>query len=160
VIRAKVTESGTPIRRRFPLRVARGHASWFNPRVAASFARRVRARLALGGLVTTLFIGACGPSRGTIGAVLARDSDGRLFVREVPSGLAAERAGIEPGDEILLIDGRDARALGPSGVHEVLSGNVGEPVKLTLVRRGEIVRVTLLRSEARRYPLAAETSAP
>jgi C-terminal processing protease CtpA/Prc len=100
--------------------------------------------------------GACGPTKGTIGAVLARDPDGRLFVRDVPSGLAAERAGLEPGDEILLIDGRDARALGPHGVHQALGGNVGDPVKLTLVRKGEIVRVTLRRTEARRYRLSSE----
>lgn len=103
-------------------------------------------------------LAACGPSKGTIGAVLARDADGRLFVRDAPEGLAAERAGLEPGDEILLIDGRDARALGPHGVHQALSGEVGEPVKLTLVRRGEIVRVTLERSVARRYPLGSENA--
>lgn len=106
--------------------------------------------------VAALSFGACGPSAGTIGAVLARDPDGRLFVRDVPPGLAAERAGLEPGDEILLIDGRDARALGPKGVHRVLGGNVGDPVKLTLVRRGEIVRVTLHRTEARRYRIGSE----
>ena len=107
-----------------------------------------------------LGLGACGPSKGTIGAVLARDADGRLFVHDVPEGLAAERAGLEAGDEILLIDGRDARALGPHGVHQALSGNVGDPVKLTLVRRGEIVRVTLARTVARRYPLGSEATTP
>lgn len=110
--------------------------------------RRAPAALALS---TLLACGACGASRGTIGAVLAKDADGRLFVRDVPSGLAAAEGGLEPGDEILLIDGRDARALGARGVHEALSGSVGEPVKLTLVRQGEILRVTLRRTEARRY---------
>ena len=104
------------------------------------------ARCALFCLGLALGLGACGPSK-------ARDGDGRLFVRDVPEGLAAERAGLEPGDEILLIDGRDARALGPHGVHQALSGEVGDPVKLTLVRRGEIVRVTLARTVARSYPL-------
>lgn len=111
----------------------------------------------------TLFalgLGACGASRGTIGAVLAKDADGRLFVRDVPAGLAAEQAGVEPGDEILLIDGRDARALGARGVHEALSGTVGEPVKLTLVRKGEIVRVTLRRTAAQKYALTPEKAAP
>jgi C-terminal processing protease CtpA/Prc len=112
--------------------------------------------LAVGVLVAALAGGACGPSKGTIGAVLARDPAGRLFVRDVPPGLAAARAGLEQGDEILLIDGRDARALGPRGVHQALGGNVGDPVKLTLVRRGEIVRVTLHRTEARQYRLGTE----
>ena len=118
-------------------------------------ARRVAFWVALGALAVPL--AACGAGdRGTIGAVLARDADGRLFVRDVPAGLAAEHAGLELGDEILLIDGRDARSLGPRGVHDALSGAVGDPVKLTLVRKGEIVRVTLKRSLARRYPLATD----
>jgi len=116
-------------------------------------ARRVASALVIGAL--GLGLAGCGGSKGTIGAVLARDADGRLFVRDVPEGLAAEHAGLEPGDEILLIDGRDARALGPRGVHEALSGEVGDPVKLTLVRKGGIVRVTLKRTLARRYPLGS-----
>lgn len=89
----------------------------------------------------------CGPSRGTIGAVLAQDADRRLFIREVPPGLAAERAGVREGDEVLLIDGRDARQMTPDAVHGALSGDVGDPVKLTLVRDDEVVRVRLERSE-------------
>jgi C-terminal processing protease CtpA/Prc len=115
-----------------------------------------RSVAALVGLALAAVFAACGPSKGTIGAVLAKDSDGRLFVRDVPRGLAAENAGLESGDEVLTIDGRDARALGAEGVHQALSGSVGEPVNLTVVRRGEIVRVTLRRTEARRYPLAAQ----
>jgi C-terminal processing protease CtpA/Prc len=110
-------------------------------------------------LLSALALPACGADKGTIGAVLARDANGRLFVRDVPPGLAAEQAGLEEGDEILLIDGRDARALGPHGVHEALAGEVGEPVRLTLVRKGEVVRVTLKRTLARRYPLSAEPPA-
>jgi C-terminal processing protease CtpA/Prc len=112
-------------------------------------------RAAAGRLVAlaALFLGGCGAGKGTIGAVLAREPDGRLFVHEAPAGLGAERAGLEAGDEILLIDGRDALALGPRGVHEALSGSVGETVKLTLVRRGEVVRVTVKRTLARRHAL-------
>lgn len=110
-------------------------------------------------LTLALAVGACGASQGTIGAVLAKDGDGRLFVRDVPTGLAASEGGLEPGDEILLIDGRDARALGARGVHAALSGTVGEPVKLTLVRKSEIVRVTLRRTEARRYRLHGDERA-
>jgi C-terminal processing protease CtpA/Prc len=90
---------------------------------------------------------ACGPSRGTIGAVLAQNADRRLFIREVPPGLAADRAGVREGDEVLLIDGRDARQMTPEAVHGALSGDVGEGVKLTLVRDDEVVRVRLERSE-------------
>lgn len=125
---------------------------------AATRSRRVT--VALVATSVALAVGACGASRGTIGAVLAKDGDGRLFVRDVPPGLAAAESGLESGDEILLIEGRDARALGANGVHQALSGTVGEPVKLTLVRKGEIVRVTLRRTEARKYHLGSEKAAP
>jgi C-terminal processing protease CtpA/Prc len=106
------------------------------------------------GLVLAAVLVCCGPQKGTIGAVLAQSPDGRLFVREVPAGLAASEAGLAAGDEILLIDGRDARAMGVRGVHEALSGTVGETVRLTVVRRGEVLRLVLARSVARKYPLS------
>ena len=109
---------------------------------------------AVAGLVLAAVLACCGPQKGTIGAVLAQNLDGRLFVREVPAGLAASEAGLAVGDEIILIDGRDARAMGARGVHEALSGNVGEPVRLTVVRRGEVLRLRLERSVARKYPLS------
>jgi carboxyl-terminal processing protease len=102
----------------------------------------------------------CAGQRGTIGAVLAQDQDQRLFVREIPDGLAADRAGLEVGDEILTIDGHDARAMSVAGVHEALSGEVGEPVKLTLIRRGSVVRVTLKRTPAKKHSLPGGAGAP
>jgi len=106
--------------------------------------RITRAVLLLIGLIV-----ACAPQRGTIGAMLAQDRDGHLFVREAPPDLAAAEAGVRPGDEILLIDGKDARAMEAEAVHQALAGAVGTPVKLTLIRDGEIVRVTLERTPAR-----------
>jgi carboxyl-terminal processing protease len=107
-------------------------------------------RLALLGIVPLLPT-ACAGQKGTIGAVLAQDKNQHLFVREVPDGLAADRAGLEVGDEILLIDGHDARAMSPAAVHDALSGEVGEPVKLTLIRGGNVVRVTVKRTPARKH---------
>ena len=112
---------------------------------ASSFARLVLL-VALG-----LFATCCAPQRGTIGAVLAQHQQQRLFVREIPDGLAADRAGLEVGDEILTIDGHDARAMSVASVHQALSGDVGEPVKLTVIRRGEVVRVTLKRTPAKKH---------
>jgi carboxyl-terminal processing protease len=107
-------------------------------------------------LVASVAFGGCAPQKGTIGAVLGQDRDQRLFVREVPDGLAADRAGLEIGDEILTIDGHDARAMSPAGVHDALSGDVGEPVRLTLIRRGEVVRVTVKRTPAKKHSLRKE----
>jgi C-terminal processing protease CtpA/Prc len=120
-----------------------------------------RIRAAAGLLLAfAALLGACGPNKGTIGAILAQDGEGRLYVREVPKGLAAERADLRPGDEILLIDGHDARAMGPRGVHAALEGRVGEQVKLTLVRDGEILRVTLKLTPAKKHRPAADPEAP
>jgi C-terminal processing protease CtpA/Prc len=103
-------------------------------------ATAVSTALAVGLLV------ACGAQRGTIGAVLARQQSGEIVVREVPGRLGASRAGLEPGDQVLLIDGKDVRAMSPDQVHQALSGDVGQPVKLTVVRREEVVRLTIRRS--------------
>ena len=93
----------------------------------------------------------CVAQHGTIGAVIAQEPDtGRLFLRDVPPGLAADRAGLKPGDEILLIDGVDVRVMDPKQIHAVLSGDVNAPVKLTVVRGEQVLRVTLKRTEARK----------
>ena len=102
------------------------------------------------------FLIACAAQRGTIGAVLAQDQNQHLFVREIPEGLAADRAGLEVGDEILTIDGHDARAMNPAAVHDALSGEVGDPVKLTVIRRGNVVRVTVKRTPAKKHSLRKE----
>lgn len=93
---------------------------------------------------------ACAPPRGTIGAVLSQDSDARLRIVEAPKELAAAKAGLRPGDEIILIDGIDVRSLTDQDLHRVLSGEIDQPVQITALRGEEVVRVTLKRSEAKR----------
>jgi len=93
----------------------------------------------------------CAAQRGTIGAVLGQGADGKLTVREVPKGLGAEKAGLQPGDQILLIDGIDVRTLDERGLQELLTGEVEQPVKLTVVRGKEVLHVTVLRTAARRW---------
>jgi C-terminal processing protease CtpA/Prc len=92
--------------------------------------------------------------------MLAQDAEKRLFIREVPPGLAADKAGVQAGDEVLLIDGRDARQMSSKDVHAALSGEVGQPVKLTLIRDGKVVRVRLERTPAGRPPPPATAAAP
>ena len=102
----------------------------------------------------------CLPQKGTIGAVIAQDDEsGRLFLREVPPRLAADRAALKAGDEILLIDGRDVRALDPKQIHAALVGEVASPVKLTLIRDEQVLRVTLQRTEAQKLPSKSGKSA-
>lgn len=104
--------------------------------------------LAVGGYLVL----ACGPPpRGTIGAVLLRKEDGRVFVRDAPAHLAAAKAGVRPGDELLLIEGQDVRRLGDDDLRRVLGGHVSEPVRVTFVRGDEVHRLTIHRSMAEPY---------
>jgi C-terminal processing protease CtpA/Prc len=108
---------------------------------------RSAARDALWALLASTLLG-CAAERGTIGAVLGQSDDRHLVLREVPPGLAAGKAGLLPGDELILIDGRDVRELDERAVHQALGGKIGDPVKLTLLRQGQVIRVTLQRTPA------------
>jgi carboxyl-terminal processing protease len=89
---------------------------------------------------------ACAGAPSSIGAVLGQDrGNGRVVVKEAPSTLTAARAGIEVGDEILLIDGRDVRRMSPEAIHQALEGDKGTTVRLTVLRRGAILRLSVER---------------
>ena len=120
------------------------------PGTAADALRRCFRLVALGAGAS---IGiACGPApHGTIGAILGQQTGGRVFIRDAPPDLAAAQAGLRPGDEILFIDGVQASGLSREELSQVLGGPVGEPVQLTVLRKREVLRVTVTRSEARRY---------
>ena len=100
-------------------------------------------------LLCAALVLSCGAGRGTIGAMIARQRTGELRVYEVARDLAADKAGLRPGDQLLLIDGMDVRALSVEQVHEALAGAVGEPVRLTVIRGEKVLRVTLRRTPAR-----------
>jgi C-terminal processing protease CtpA/Prc len=102
-------------------------------------------------LAPLLILWACAAQRGTIGAVIGQGADGKLTLREVPKGLGAAQAGLQPGDQILLIDGIDVRTLEERGLQELLTGEVGQPVKLTVVRGNQVLRVTVRRTAARHW---------
>ncbi len=92
---------------------------------------------------------ACSPSTGSVGAILGKDvHTGRLYVREVPPGLAAALAGVRDGDEVLAIDGNPVADMPPGEVHTRLEGSVGSKVTLLVLRDGltrkfEVVRTPL-----------------
>ena len=77
--------------------------------------------------------------------------------------MAAGQAKLKPGDEILLIDGLDVRRLDAEQINAALSGDVDSPVKLTIIRQEQVLRVTLRRTEAHRLvkkPGKSPESAP
>jgi carboxyl-terminal processing protease len=84
---------------------------------------------------------ACGGAGiGSVGAVFGRDNETHaLVVREAPAGAAGARAGLLPGDQVLMIDGLYVRDLTGKDVRAKLRGDVGTTVKLTVVRNGDEV---------------------
>ncbi len=105
-------------------------------------------------LVTLVLVacGACGGTErpGSIGARLSRDNEtGALYVRDLFPGLAGERAGLLPGDELIMIDGHYVRDVDAPRVREMLRGQVGTAVRLTIVRGALVVRIRVARSELR-----------
>ena len=93
-------------------------------------------------------------SPGTIGALLGKRTDGRLFVRGVPPGEGADRAGLELDDEIVAIDSHDVRGMSQDDVKRAVRGDVGSTLVLTVERGGQRRDVRVQRS-----PILAESSA-
>jgi carboxyl-terminal processing protease len=73
------------------------------------------------------------------------NADGRVFVREVPAGMGAARAGMAVGDELLTIEGKAVTGMSAEEVHEALAGKVGTKVRVTVMRGGTIVELSVER---------------
>ncbi len=101
----------------------------------------------LGSAVLLSFLAlSCSASTGSIGAILGKNhATGRVTVREVPPDMGSARAGLEPGDQVLLIDGRDVRSMTAEQIHEALVGPIGSKVALTVERDGRILRLEVVR---------------
>jgi carboxyl-terminal processing protease len=99
-------------------------------------------------LLLAFVIAACASvPAGTIGANLGKDrADGRLFVRGIPAGQGADRAGLEIDDEILAIDGRQVREMSEDDVRHAVRGDVGTTITLTVERSGQKREIKVERS--------------
>jgi S1-C subfamily serine protease len=114
----------------------------------ASMGIRVATRvLAILAVLAVSATPACAPPLvGSVGAVLGKDvHSGRLFVREVPPGMAAAVAGVRDGDEVIAIDGVPVSEMSPVEVHHRLEGEVGSKVVLLVVRNGESQKIEVVR---------------
>jgi len=69
----------------------------------------------------------------------------KALVREVYDRSPARAAGLEPGDEIVRIDGRSASGLGLAGIRRVLLGEWTD-LEVVVLRQGEARSVRLRRS--------------
>ncbi len=64
----------------------------------------------------------------------------------MPPGQGAERAGLEIDDEILMIDGKDVRAMSQDEVRRAVRGDVGSTLTVTILRNGERRDVKITRT--------------
>ena len=103
-------------------------------------------------LLAFVVVACASASPGTIGALLGKRTDGRLFVRGVPPGQGADRAGLEVDDEILAIDGHPAKDMSQEDVRRAVRGDVGSALTLTVERGGQRRDVKVQRS-----PILAES---
>lgn len=111
-----------------------------------------RVLLLAGFIAVFAFFCGCGSSApGTIGAALGQRTDHRLFVRSLPTGQGGERAGLQEGDEILLIDGKDVRSMSPDEIRRAVRGDVGTSMTLTILRGTDKREIKVVRT-----PLLAE----
>jgi hypothetical protein len=95
--------------------------------------------------------GCASAAPGTIGALLGKRGDGRLFVRGIPPGQGADRAGLEIDDEIVAIDGRAVQEMSQEEIRRAVRGDVGSALMLTVERGGQRRDVKIERS-----PILAE----
>jgi carboxyl-terminal processing protease len=104
-----------------------------------------------------LLLGCGPPAVGSVGAVLGRDREtGALHVREAPEGLAADAAGLLPGDQIKMIDGVLVDELDQTRIRAMLRGEVGTKVQLTVIRGDEVLHIELVRQEMGAAPAPAD----
>jgi C-terminal processing protease CtpA/Prc len=112
-------------------------------------------------LALAIAVAGCSSGAGSIGAILGKDkATGAVYLREVPPGLAADKAGLELDDQVLMIDGAYAADLSRAEISQKLRGDVGSTVELTVVHHGEVRRVKVVRTalrEAKPKPAASAT---
>ncbi|MBB6502256.1 S41 family peptidase [Pedobacter cryoconitis] len=73
--------------------------------------------------------------------------EGKLFVNEVSDGYPAFRLGIQPGDQIVKINGIEVKGKERAEVSRLLRGPKGSAVDLLIVREGTVIQKQLVRDE-------------
>jgi C-terminal processing protease CtpA/Prc len=86
------------------------------------------------------------PAMGSIGVVLSRDREtGALHIREAPTGLGGDVAGLLPGDRLKMIDGVLVDELDKARIQDLVRGPVGSDVMLTVIRGDEVIQAEVVR---------------
>lgn len=99
----------------------------------------------------SLCFGACTPEAwpGGIQARLMWSPQDGVRVVDAPTEGAAASAGLQVGDRLVAIDGRPVDGLSATQVHELLSGEVGTWVNVTVDRDGKWMPLRIERTPYR-----------
>lgn len=81
-----------------------------------------------------------------VGFTISRDDTG-LFVKNLVSGAAAERAGVERQDRLVAIDGVSTVGMGTDDATDRIRGPIGTTVVLSLLRAGAPIEVAIAREK-------------
>jgi carboxyl-terminal processing protease len=94
--------------------------------------------------------------KGQIGATISKRFGYAAVVSVLP-GSAAEKAGVETSDIIEAIEGKSTREMSLAEVQNLLSGQVGSNVNVSIVRarRAEPLKLTITREQVK-YPAVSE----
>jgi carboxyl-terminal processing protease len=93
-------------------------------------------------------LGGCGssPIPGSIGVRARREeTTGKIVVVDVPPGLAGAQAGLEPGDEIIAVEGVPVAEMSARAFSRAVRGDVGTKVMVTIKRGGALRNVEIQR---------------
>ncbi len=86
------------------------------------------------------------PPPGTIGAQLGKRTDGRVFVRGIPAGQGADKAGLQVDDEVIAIEGKSVREMTQDDIRRAVRGDLGSTFTVTIERGGKRSDVKVERS--------------
>jgi carboxyl-terminal processing protease len=97
-----------------------------------------------------------GEAKGQIGATVSKRFGYAAVVSVLPGG-AAEKAGVETGDIIEAVEGKSTREMSLAEVQNLLAGQVGSNVQVSIVRarRAEPLKLTITRDIVK-YPAVSE----
>jgi C-terminal peptidase prc len=93
-------------------------------------------------------------AEGRVGlGIVIQGSSAPFRIASVVPGAPAEQAGVQEGDQIEAVDGRDTGRLQLRDVSQLLSGSEGQPVTLRLRRGDASVELTVVRARYKDAPL-------
>lgn len=82
----------------------------------------------------------------SLGIILGHNGQ-NYFVRKIFAGAPAERAGLNKGDSLLAINGTLITQLSPARVFELMRGEPGQKVELTIVRNQQESKIKISREQ-------------